>query len=440
MKANFEIIYNELSKVIHLHPVIQELLEGLGENISTPKLVEKLLILESIRFTESSAFSWFFSEPEKLPYKNLSGLEVILDEPYRQKLREMPFDQTIFTLLSNLQNNLSSALDSRLYRQYQLSVNYDAELINESSVFKEYTETSQQIDYLIGSLALDLDRGVSFKIQGNEPISMNEYILDTEKKMNTHEETLLNKKNEIQTINDKIHTLNQMTTSDYISASELTEIDNDIAELIDQKKQTENSCKVIENNIKELKNLLDDKFNFILTFVEDKAKADILDRFGHQMILADLMREVSMAFVKNDRLQSSFNLGHQVSSQALHQVVLDKDHIYVDVHAAFDSGTDENGKICAFSINKRNLVWLDDPSIVAEKRGVFFDISARIELKEIPDKKGEYYMQVIAFQANSFTPDLIPNSAYLPERCIEINENMRSEYVKQIEDQITHSK
>ncbi len=434
MMNNFEIILSELKEASNDCYILLEILDGLDEKINTPALIKKLILLQAIRFNVSSLLSWLHKMspiPTILPRKNLEGFELILEDDYKPNDIEISYDKALFTLLSDLQNILSSLITTRLYRQYQLSVEYDFDLINTSPVFQKYTENTKQKTYSNGSLALDLDRGVLFKINQAASIDMNDFLSQKQNKIEVCKQLMINTADSIQNINTRISHLTH-TAGDEITHEKLIEIKNEVDNLIEYKTTLEKEYDQCQERRQQLQAFIDNRFNCILHFVKDEAKADVLNRFGHQLIVAELIEEMRRIFKNIDN--TDFIPWHPVDSEALHQISFEDDHIYIDVHVAFDCASNSNGVFCAFAMNKKNLVWSKDANIAKEKRGIFLEAKARIELIENPENKGEYCLQVIAFQAISHTPDLIPRSEYIPAEYIEIKENERSPYATFIDE------
>jgi hypothetical protein len=384
-------------------PAIQKIADCFSGELSYQLLINNLSLLQVINFN-GGLFT---------PSKLASVDHLLPPSVHLEKVtpRTIPYTYETFRLLCNLQSTLAEILNQ------PLSVCYDQLSIDQSPIFSNYAETTKNKNYERGSLVTDLTRGITFvHNQTSEDMAI----------------TVKNMTNELASAKKEIEELQKLKLERTGTQEGSAEANAEI-ETIDKK------IEALKKQIEQIKPFLKNRFLFIKKLADgDDNKADILNRFGHQMIYAELMSEAQRLFKVSDPHSTTIVPYLEIESQRKHHVVNDNGKIYIDIDLQFGAllceKTGRFGRLDNIS-TRRNIAWYTGSYLgIPENKANFqklanenklLETKARVELVEDQKNQGTYWMEVKSFEAISFSPDLVSRLP-IPQPIIEAEGNLTS--------------
>lgn len=411
-----------------LNNLAETLLTDLSENISDEDIIFKLSLLQSVQF-QGSTTSFFKEVPNRLP-----PVDFISQQNFTSEIR-LKSDLKIIKMLSEIQLQLVSIYKTRHEHRYRSQVNYDQQLVNSSTVFVNYMKTSKNKEYKNGDLAIDFVRGsVDYVNQGAAPVNvalLRDRIEDKEVILKKKQQQLFEYKELLVSLErqQKEQAAPYLPDNKKLDAIELEDLRENIEQLPNVIQMTQKEITIHLADLAKLQEALEDIPNYLHTMTgKNDKKSDILFRFGHQMIIAEMMREFEKSFQSVSQPSLKVTPFHELRDQRIHRIVRDQNNdVFVEIDVSFDSLILSDGTYGAFQANKRDLEWSKDANIIHEQRGALVNIQGRMKIVPDPDRKGEYYMQIQSYNVTSRTPDIVPKPQFIPAKYFQVESNLTDE-------------
>lgn len=432
-------LQSKIMAIENQNRVLKIITNSLTDTMSDEDILIKLHLLQKVRFKQKKDPGFF---PSAIPSSllTLALPELSMDiKTNPTNLLPLKYDEGLYNLLTDAQLLLLEIFDTRLFHLYECVTTYDEKLINDSTILLNYQETSKDSKYNDGSLVIDLHRGISFIEPGKSPVNMGEKLMKMQKKFltlnklkNDKEQELYENKNLLLELETKLKNAPSLVGKKQLTQEEIGNLEEDIAELrfsIEENKQT---IQTYQNEITELQPWVEEPMRFIEQLVGgDKKKADTLNRFGHQMIPAELMREFQKAFQVNENPNSSLSPLVEQGDARISNVIRDKDgNIYVEYKLKFSVVQQDSSLYGILSANKRDIEWVDFERAFQSKEALV-ELFGQVQLIPDPGRKGEYCMKIKEFQVTCHSPAIGPRNEFISEKNIKIEENKISPTIEE---------
>lgn len=358
--------------------ILRVINQNLSDEISDELLFKKLLLLENFSAKEEGKIITIKHFLKDLGHKTFNTIPLELQTETNDIVKEIGViqDQSFVNNLLYLYKKLHKIYDQRQNQRYRMTVEYDEKTIQTSTILRTYMETTKNPNYKDGSLIIDLQRDT--KLQKQRKTSENSVFILT----------------------------------------------YPIAKDINFRKESDaafDEDAYVFSKIKDItgEDSLSDK---------EAKKADVLNRFAHQMFEAEVINEFIHKFAifhSSDNNKSRFKFFDSPKALSIRGVVgstLKTDHrVYLDldqnqnfVEVDFDIPViSVNDDYVCFDADKRNLKWvrqddLNHPNELLKYKEPLVHLHAKAVLETIPNQNGQYYLKVIACDIQSFSPAIKP--------------------------------
>lgn len=423
-------------ELLSRNTLVETIASDLDKLTSPEDLMKKLNQLQSIKFLAPPKTGFFNNTPAKLPSIDLPIFSSPSSSEKDSELDAVVYNQTLYQLLEKVQIDLLDAFKTRLFNQYKLTAKYDEELIHSSTILVNYMKTSKSKSYSQGSLALDLGRGVKFTDGDHEAVNMKKRIKRLEEKVKRNEKFIEENYQEINTANEELLVLQKKEQEApfrvknlKMTLEEAQEIEEAIASTRSSIELNKKQIAIYEEEIKQIKSLISNPEPLILQMAgRDIKKADVLNRFGHQMIEAELMKEFGFKFQIKGYPNLTVTLMHELEKLRTHNIIRkDNDDFYVLVKISFAAILLSNGDYGVLDIDKSMLSFSKDADITKKNSEPFIHLTGLVKLTSDPSLEQEYCMQIKEFSVVCHSPYLVPREGLIPTKCLQIEDHIQSE-------------